>query len=241
MTRFEADYPAPPKSRAGRYTGVVALSLALASIAFLASALIGPRSIGPGDFFHAITDYDAQSDAHLIARDIRLPRAVLGLMVGGSLAVAGAIMQGVTRNPLAGPTIMGLSGGGSLAVLVALITIPGLSYNGSIAASFVGALLGYACVWTVAAMSPGGFAPARMALAGAVTSALLASITQGLIIGYAMAGDMLFWTAGGIANVTWPQVLAVTPCFIVGLIGAFWLAPSITVLSLGGETAIGLG
>ena len=144
---------------------------------------------------------------------------LLALLVGGSLAVAGAVMQGVTRNPLAGPSIMGLSGGGSLASLIALIAVPDLSYNGAIAASFLGAVLGYGCVLAVACLSPDGFSPTRMALAGAVTSAFFSAITQGLVIAFAMTSSMLYWTIGGIVNVSWSQVVAVLPVCVLGLLG----------------------
>jgi iron complex transport system permease protein len=177
----------------------------------------------------------------MIARDIRLPRAVLGLLVGGSLAAAGAIMQGVTRNPLAGPSIMGLSAGASLAMLVALIAVPALTYNGSIMASLIGALFGYGAVLGVALLSPHGFSPARLALAGTIVSSLLGALTHALIIHYRLAGDMLYWTVGGIATASWGQVVAVVPFCLVGLIGAGAVAPSITILSLGEEMAVGLG
>lgn len=237
------DESSPPIRRRGarRYLHALIAALCACSLSFALSLTVGPKNVGVDGIIEALFQYDAANEAHLIVRDIRLPRALLGLLVGGSLAMAGAVMQGVTRNPLAGPSIMGLSGGGTLAMLAALIAIPGLSYNGSIAASFLGALGGFAAVMLVATMSPGGFAPARMALAGTVTSALLSSVTQGLVICYAMAGDMLYWTAGGIANVTWDQVAAVAPCVAVGAAAVMWLAPSITILSLGSETAVGLG
>jgi ferric hydroxamate transport system permease protein len=218
-------------------TGAVLVMLTV----FVTALMIGPTPITLGSFADALLHFDPQNEAHLVARDIRLPRALLALLVGGSLAASGAVMQGVTRNPLAGPSIMGLSGGGSLATLAALILVPALTYNGSIAASMAGAALGYGCVLAVACLSPNGFAPTRLALAGAVTSALFSAVTQGLVIALAMSGNLLFWTMGGIANVTWGQVTAITPWCVVGLAGVHWLSPGITILSLGDEVAIGLG
>lgn len=208
---------------------------------FVASLFIGPTEIPPSAFAASLVDYDLASDAHVVARDVRLPRALLALLVGGSLAAAGTTMQGVTRNPLAGPSIMGLSGGGALATLIALILVPGLSYNASIAASLLGATLGYGCVLAVACLSPNGFSPTRITLAGAVTSSFLSSLTQGLVIAFAMSGSMLFWTVGGISNVTWPQVAAVAPGCLVGWAGLLWLAPTVTILGLGNDVAVGLG
>jgi len=219
--------------------------LTMAAIATLGivvfSVSIGSTSTGISDLIAALLQYDATVDAHLAIRDIRLPRAILALLVGASLAAAGAVMQGVTRNPLASPSIMGLSGGASLTSLVAIILWPTLSYNGSIFASLAGAGLGYGCVLVVTMLSPDGFTPTRVALAGAVTSALFAAITQGLVISLGMSSTMLYWTIGGIANVTWAQVLAVLPFSAVGLVGLWWLAADITILSLGRDVAVGLG
>lgn len=241
MTNRGDSLPAWDVSSSSAFVAALALSSAVALATFLAAVRIGPTEIGFRQIVDSILHYDAASEVHLVARDVRLPRAVLALVVGGSLSAAGAVMQGVTRNPLAGPSIMGLSGGGSLAVLIALISFPGLGYNGAIAASLLGATVGYGSVLAVACLAPDGFTPTRLTLAGAVVSALLSSLTQGLVIVFALSGSMLYWTAGGIANVTWAQIAAVLPCCVVGLAAAIWLSPSITVLSLGREVAIGLG
>lgn len=229
------------KISSNRFAWILTIAILLAAVAFLVSLLHGPKDIGLGTFIQSIVAHDALDDLHMIARDIRLPRALVGLLVGGSLAAAGAVMQGMTRNPLAGPSIMGLSSGASLMVLIAMIAMPALSYNGAIAASMVGAALGYGSVLTVAAMSPGGFGPARLALAGTIISSLFGAVTHALIIYHRMAGDMLYWTVGGIATATWPQVVAILPFCAVGLIGTMVFASGITVLSLGNEVAVGLG
>lgn len=228
-------------ARTRRYWLALSLAALVAVIACAASMAIGPTGVDGRTLLSALFAYDAQDEAQFVVHEIRLPRALLALLVGGSLAAAGAAMQGVTRNPLAGPSIMGLSGGGSLAVLIAMIVVPGLSYNGSVAASFVGAGLGYGCVLLVARLSPDGFSPTRLALAGVVVSALLGAVTQGLLIAYGMQNDALFWSVGGIANVSWAQVTAVAPVCIVGCIGLLLMAPEITILGLGDEAAVGLG
>ncbi len=224
-----------------RFRGVLLAAVAATGGVFVASVLTGPTDITPGDVVESLRGYDVGNDAHIAVRDIRLPRAVLVLLVGASLAAAGAVMQGVTRNPLAGPSIMGLSGGASLAGLVAMVLWPGLGYTGSIVASFAGAALGYFCVLTVTALSLGGFSPTRVALAGTVVSALFSAVTQGMVIALSMAGAMLYWTVGGVTNVTWEQVAAVLPVLAVALAGALALAPDVTILSLGSDVAAGLG
>lgn len=216
-------------------------SASLLLIILLASVMVGPTPIDIGELGPSLWQHDASRDVHLILRDIRLPRSLLTLMVGASLAASGAVMQGVTRNPLAGPSIMGLSGGAAFASLIALMAWPGMSYNASILATFVGAALGYGSVLGVASLAPGGLSPTRLALAGAVVSALFSALTQGLVIARGMSNMMLYWTIGGITNVTWDQVIAVAPCCAAGLAGLWWLAPGITILSLGDDVAVNLG
>lgn len=162
MTVPQIDREVDDEANSHRFAWTLAISLILATVAFVGSLAWGPRNIELATFLDSLAAHDPVNDLHMIARDIRLPRAVLGLIVGGSLAAAGAVMQGVTRNPLAAPSIMGLSSGASLAILLAMIALPSLSYNGSIAASLAGAALGYGSVLAVAALSPGGFGPARL-------------------------------------------------------------------------------
>jgi ABC-type Fe3+-siderophore transport system permease subunit len=224
-----------------RLAFTMALATTIAAAGFVQSLTYGPTPIDPSTFWTAIVSHDASIDAHMIARDIRLPRAILALIVGGALSLAGGVMQGITRNPLAGPSIMGLSSGGSLGMLLAMISVPTLSYNAGIGASLAGATLGYACVLAVAVLSPHGFAPARLALAGAIVTSLFEALTHSLVIYYRLAGDMLYWTVGGITTASWPQLFAIAPLCLLGFCVALACSGSISVLSLGQEAAIGLG
>jgi iron complex transport system permease protein len=224
---------------------ILVLSLLVGSMLLAATVVlalsVGPKDLGVGEVVRALFCSDSAETAQIVVRDIRLPRALLALIVGASLAAAGAIMQGVTGNPLAGPSIMGLNAGGTFCLLLGLLILPQLSYNQAILLSIVGAAGGYGIVCLVGSMARGGLTPVRLALAGTVVSAMLGSITHGLTIYYGMHDEMLYWTMGGIANVTWPQVVAVTPLCLVGMAGALWISPSVTVLSLGEEVAVGLG
>lgn len=224
-----------------KFWAVLGLTAVAVVALFVTSVFLGPTPVSPALAADSLLRYDPSVDAHLAFRDIRLPRSVLILLVGAALATAGAVMQGVTRNPLAGPSIMGLSGGASLAAVVALIIWPSMGYTGSIAISFVGAAAGYGTVLAVTALSPGGFAPARMALAGSVMSSLFSAITQGLVVTLSLSGSLMYWTVGGVTNVTWEQVLAVLPFLAAGLAAVLWLAPDVTLLSLGQDIATGLG
>lgn len=226
---------------AARYRPALIGAAILSLLVLVASMLLGPTPINLPTAIDALLAYDGDLDAHLVARDIRLPRALIALLVGAALSAAGAVMQGVTRNPLAGPSIMGLSGGAALATLIVMIVAPAAGHALQIAASFAGAAVGCLLVLAVASLSPGGFSPTRLTLAGVITSALFSAITQGLLIAHAMAERMLRWTAGGITTVTWAEVVAVAPCIAIGLLGVLALAPAITVLGLGDDVATGLG
>ncbi|MCC9606192.1 iron ABC transporter permease [Blastopirellula sp. JC732] len=205
------------------------------------SVLVGPTPATASDAWDALFAYSEASDPQFVLRQIRLPRVLLAAIIGASLATSGAIMQGVTRNDLAGPTIMGLSSGGTFCLLAGLLVLPDFGFTQAIWLSFLGAGLGYMTVCGVAFLSRGGMTPIRLALAGAVVSVLLGAITHGLTIYFMLHDEMLYWTIGGIANVSWPQVyMALIPA-APGMVAALLLSPSITLLSLGEEVAGGLG
>ncbi|RCS44630.1 iron ABC transporter permease [Bremerella cremea] len=205
------------------------------------SLRLGPTPTSSWDAWNACFAYDDASDAQFAIRQIRLPRTILAAIIGASLATSGAIMQGVTRNDLAGPTIMGLSSGGTFCLLLGLLLLPGLGFNQAIWLSFLGAGLGYFTVYSVAFLARGGITPVRLALAGTVVSILLSAFTQGLTIYFTLHDEMLYWTVGGIANTSWPQVATALLPALPGMLAALLLAPSITLLSLGEEVAGGLG
>lgn len=210
-------------------------------ICFVAAISIGTQDVSLRDQVEAIVAFDRNDVAHLASREIRLPRAVVAIMVGASLASAGAIMQGVTQNPLAGPSIMGLTPGATVGLLIGVLTVPTIDYNLAVVLSLIGASIGYASVYLVASFSRAGLTPVRIALAGMVVSATLSSVTQGLTLAYGMHDEMLYWTAGGIAGVGWHQVYVLLPLFVAGTTGAMVIAPSVTVLNLGEQVAVGLG
>lgn len=175
-----------------------------------------------------------------IVFSLRLPRVVMGGLVGMSLAVAGALMQSLTRNRLEGPSLMGLGPGATLAILGAMIlgkpSVPELS-----AISFVGATLGGLLVFAVAAASPRGATPPRLVLAGAIVGGLLSSVTGALIFRLQLAEVFLYWTLGGLGTTTWTQIVGVLPLMVTGLGLSWLLAPSLTVLAAGEERARALG
>jgi len=205
------------------------------------SVSVGAADINVGTVWQAVFAYNPEVTAHQIIQEVRLPRVVIGAMVGASFAVAGAIMQGMTRNPLASPSIMGLNAGASFFLVLAFVLLPEMSYTGLILASFVGAGFGAALVFGIGALSRGGLTPVKLALAGAAVTALLSSLTSGLVIYFDLAQDVLFYTAGGMQGTRWEQVRLMLPWFAVATLAALALSRSVTLLSLGEEIAKGLG
>jgi iron complex transport system permease protein len=165
----------------------------------------------------------------------------MAALVGASLATAGAVMQAMTRNPLAGPTIMGLNAGASFAVVLAFAFAPALAYTGVIISSFLGAALGAGLTYGITYLSPGANRPGKLAIAGAAVGALLEALTRGMVVVFELAQDVLFYTAGGVQGTQWEQVALATPWIAAGLGAAILLAPSLSVLSFGSAVAIGVG
>ncbi len=217
------------------------LALVLLGLAMLASVGLGARTMSPGLLADAFFAYDPQHPDQQIVREVRLPRAIVGALVGSCFAMAGAMLQVMTRNPLASPSLMGLNSGASFALALTLIFFPGLPFNGKVLVSFFGAGVGAALVFGIGAMTREGLSPMRLVLAGAAVSALLGALTSGLVIFHGAAQQVLYWQAGGLGGVLWPQVLLILPWQLAGLAGGLVLARHMTVLGLGDEVATGLG
>lgn len=213
----------------------------VATAAALASLFVGDLRIDASTVFDALFHHDGQSSAHVIIRDWRLPRAVADLLVGAALGMAGAIMQATTRNPLASPSIMGLSTGASFFGLLTTIALPTAGRGELMVASIAGATFGAALVYGIASASRSGMTPVRLALTGVAVSSILAAIGNGVTIYYNVGQDMLLWYARGSEGVQWPDVFFAAPLILAGLVGGCVLSSSINALGLGDQVATSLG
>ncbi|MDR2785185.1 MAG: iron ABC transporter permease [Treponema sp.] len=219
----------------------ILLSAGLLVLAFVFSITKGVADISIRTVWNAIFHFESGETHHLIVRDLRLPRVIASALVGAALAVAGAVMQGVTRNPLADSGLMGLNAGAGFALSLCFAFFPELSYRQIIMFSFLGAGAGAALVNGVAFLRRGGTTPMRLVLAGAAVSALLAALSQGIALYFNVAQSIMFWTAGGVASSNWEQIRIMLPWILGALLGAVILSPAISLLSLGEDTAKGLG
>jgi len=225
----------------GRHALLLGLVVCVGILAFclLASVRFGAARIGTWDVISAFTAYDG-SEGDLIVRTLRVPRALIAALVGASLAVAGAIMQGLTRNPLADPGILGIEAGAALAVVGSVFILGASSLTTYALFAFVGAAVAAVVVYGLGTL--GGMTPAKLVVAGAAMAALLSSLTTAvLIFNQRTLEEIRFWLAGSVAGRDLSLFLQVLPYAAAGLLLAFALSRQITALTLGEDVAVGLG
>jgi iron complex transport system permease protein len=249
----EARRPAAPGDRlrrdssAARLGGAVARSAGLAAalavllVAALASLAIGAQETGLHDVVNAFFHFN-DSDAQVIVRDLRAPRTLIGIAVGGSLGAAGALMQGVTRNPLADPGILGIEAGAALAVVLAIFLL-GVGDAGSYAWFALAGATGAAfLVYGLGARSRVGATPVTLALAGAAVTAMLSAFTSAVIVfDAATLNEFRFWVVGSIAGRNLEVLFGALPFLVVGLVLALASGRALNALSLGEDVARSLG
>ncbi|MER5300965.1 MULTISPECIES: FecCD family ABC transporter permease [Streptomyces] len=215
---------------------VVALSLAV-----LFSLAVGARAIAPSDVFDALL-HGGHSDAADVVREMRVPRTVIGLMVGAALAVAGTALQGITRNPIADPGILGISQGASVGVVLAIAYAGVHTLTGYVWYAFAGAGIASVAVYAIASSGRGGATPVKLALGGAAINALLVSVTTAVLTTKASALDEFrFWQVGSLSGRDADIAAQVWPFLLVGLLLVLSVARGLDALALGEDVAKGLG
>ncbi|SFE69546.1 iron complex transport system permease protein [Paenibacillus algorifonticola] len=226
----------------GSKLAVLAAGVVILLICMLASVLFGLQQFGLKDLWLAYSQFDG-SNEHLILTHTRMPRTLIAAVVGASLAVAGAIMQVLTRNPLASPSIFGINSGAVLFIVVGLALFgSSLTMSTMIGLAFAGAAVTAVFVYALGMQGGGGFEPIRLTLAGACVAAFASSVTSGLIlINKQSLESALFWMVGSVSGRELNHLVMVLPYIIAGLLLAFLLSGSLNVMALGDENAKGLG
>ncbi|WP_339291994.1 iron ABC transporter permease [Paenibacillus sp. FSL W8-0187] len=207
---------------------------------FVVAMVFGAAETSIKDVWFALTT-SMEGEKLSLLREIRLPREVAAILVGAALAVSGAIMQGITRNPLADPGLLGLTSGANAALAFTLAFLPSANYFGIMVACFIGAAVGAVVVFGIGAMRKGGFSPLQMVLAGSAVSAFLYAIAEGIGIYFKISKDVSMWTAGGVIGTSWGQLQTIFPFILIGIMIAIVLSRQLTILSLSEEVAVGLG
>ncbi|MFF3909025.1 FecCD family ABC transporter permease [Streptomyces sp. NPDC001848] len=229
--------PAPPTRWATRSFGLLVSIVILAFVA-LASIAIGAKGLSPAQVWHGLF-HGSGTYADVVVGD-RLSRTVLGLLAGAALGLAGAVLQALTRNPLADPGLLGINAGASAAVVTAITYLGVTSLSGYVWFAFVGAAAVGALVWFLGGSR--GATPVRLALAGTAISAALYGYLQAvMIMDDAALGKMRFWTVGSLASATDVTIRQVLPFLLAGTVLALALARPLNALAMGDDTARALG
>lgn len=204
------------------------------------SIVYGSKSIHINTLFNAI--FTSNDSFEISVVQARIPRTLFGILAGASLGVSGCLMQSITRNPIADPSILGINTGASLFVVIGIAFFSISSPNQYILLGFSGAILTAILVYAIASVGSSGATPIKLALSGAATSMALMSLVNTIMLPNSQVMDSFrFWQVGSIGGVKWNMILALLPYFIIGLTVSFYLSSSLNTLALGDELAAGLG
>ncbi|WP_110953746.1 FecCD family ABC transporter permease [Anaerosinus massiliensis] len=224
-----------------KFTVYMLLGTVLLLFAVAASISFGAADLQLQSAWSALFNFDSTSTEHQIIRTLRFPRTLADIIVGSSLAVCGALMQGTTRNPLADSGLMGISSGATFAVAICMAFLPERTYGLTMLFACLGAAVTTAMTYFIASLGKRGMTPQRLVLAGISISMLFGAFSSYIAITYKIGLSLAYWSAGGTAGAQWNELLLATPLFLGGLLTAIAISPSVTVLSLGEEIATGLG
>ncbi|KQZ22488.1 FecCD family ABC transporter permease [Microbacterium sp. Root553] len=229
-----------------RRTGMLAAGLIVSVIVLAAAAVaslaIGNRAIDPATVLHALFAYDDDDPLHLMVRELRVPRTLLGIVVGAALAVCGGLIQAFTRNPLADPGILGVNAGASFAVTFAVgilgLTTPGAYVPFALLGAFVLTMLVYA----LGSFGRSGATPMKLTLAGVALGAAFTGFTTAIVLrDLGTLQVMRFWGVGSIGGRTLDQLAWAAPLIATGLLIGLLCARSLNALALGDDLAQSLG
>ncbi|MFF5481071.1 FecCD family ABC transporter permease [Streptomyces sp. NPDC012935] len=228
---------APPTRRAIRAVGLL-VSVLILVVVVLASIAIGAKQLSLGEVWHGL--FESSGTYGDVVVDDRISRTVLGLLAGAALGLAGAVLQALTRNPLADPGLLGINAGASAAVVTAITFFGVTSLSGYVWFAFLGAAAVGAMVWFLGGSR--GATPVRLALAGTAISAALYGYLQAVMItDDAALNKMRFWTVGSLSSATDSTIRQVLPFLVVGVVLALALARPLNAMEMGDDTAKALG
>lgn len=225
-----------------RLTAGLLFAVTLLGLAIAASLVVGTREIQLATVFDALLRPDAAVTDHTVVRDLRIPRTVVGLLAGLALGLAGALMQGITRNPLADPGLLGVNAGASLFVVAGIAFFGVTSALGYVWFAFAGAAVAASVVYAIGSLGREGATPVKLALAGtALTAALTSLITIVLLSDGDAFNRYRFWSAGSLVARGLDSALPLVPFIAVGVVLAVVAGRMLNALALGDDLARGLG
>ena len=215
------------------FVGIIALTIL--------SVRMGTKAISKEVVYEAIFNFDESNVDHLIVRTNRFPRAIAVLLVGGFLAVSGAIMQGITRNYLASPSLMGVNDGSAFLITIAIVFYPGLSNGSLIMISIMGSILGASLVLGIGNSIKNGLSPVKLAIIGTIVGSFLGSLGSAIAMYFQVSQTISAWYNTKVHTVDGELLKMIIPIGVIGIIIALITAKDITISSLGEDIAISLG
>ncbi len=216
--------------------------LLLFMISFIASIVFGVTKISFSEAYHSFIHYDEENLQHVIIATTRLPRAIIATVIGCCLAIAGVLMQAITRNPLASPSILGINTGAVFFVVFASTFLSLTSMVHYMWVAFLGAAISTLFVYFLGSLGRDGITPIKLILAGSAISALFLSSTQGLLVlNQKGLQEVLFWLTGSVAGRTLEMLFPVLPYMVVAVAVALFIAKDINLMLSGDDVAKSLG
>lgn len=216
------------------------LGFVLLFICILASLTFGSNSVSFSEMINALVNKNDTSVESIIVRE-RIPRTIFSIIAGASLALSGTLMQSITRNPIADPSILGVNMGASLCVVFGITYLGISTYFQYIILALIGASVTAVFVYYIASLG-GSATPIKLALAGSATTAILSSAVSTIILPRQdVMSEFRFWQVGSVGGANFEVILAVLPFIIVGILIGIFSIPALNALALGDEVATGLG
>lgn len=220
-------------------TFFISVLLLLVSMMFAFS--FGAKSLPLETVWNALWKGSQDNIDYQVLQFVRFPRVLAAALVGAAFAVAGALMQGVTRNPLADVGVLGINAGAAFVVALTFVFFPQLPFSALMVLSFLGAACTTMLIFLLGMNSPGGLTPIKLTLAGTVIASMLHSLTSGIAIYFELSQDLAFWYAGGVAGVEWAQFLLIAPILLIVLMFSMLLGKPLSLMAMGEEIATNLG
>ena len=222
-----------------KYIGFAFAGIFAVAMLLLIDILIGMSDIGIKEIIDSIISYSG-SKQDLIIRTVRLPRVLLCILIGASMAISGLIMQNLTRNPLASPQILGINSGATLSVVVIMVFFPLLGYKAKILGAFLGAGVIGLFVHVIGTVK--NLSPLKITLVGISIQLFLSSITKSIMLfNESKTSDLVFWMIGGVHHAQFIHIMAILPWFILSIILTILISNSMDTLKMGDSVAISLG
>jgi iron complex transport system permease protein len=229
------------RSRAALATGLVILVGVLAVVCFF-SITMGARGVGLSTIWKAFHDYDPSDASETVIRELRVPRTLIGIFAGAALGLSGTILQGLTRNPLADPGIMGINAGAAAFIVFGIMVVGAQSASTYVWFAFAGAGVATVTVYGIASLGREGATPVKLALAGAAVTATLTSITTAIVMTNVTAlNELRFWQVGSLAGRYFSVFWQTVPFLALGIVVALAAGRALNGLALGEDLAQALG